>query len=139
MNQALKTFKLSITIAVIITLLTTQQFAMLQLFGDNSAVGNAYGDYGIATLNSEARVTLSYLNSLTSDNQSVIAYKQVIQDQFIAYNIRQVLLDIGWQNFTVGDMPYQQWVANWLAASDALGVKTEEEQASHVARFELHS
>jgi len=46
----------------------------------------------------------------------------VIQNYLLTYNIRQVLLDIGWSNYKVGNPPYEKWVDDWLAACDQLKV-----------------
>ncbi|MCL5068217.1 MAG: hypothetical protein M1368_07685, partial [Thaumarchaeota archaeon] len=59
----------------------------------------------------------------TAVKRSVQAYEQVIATKLIPSNIRMVLLDMGWQNYPVSKVPYEQWVADWLAASDVDGIQ----------------
>ncbi len=88
-----------------------------------SSLSNQYLDRAIALQSSQDRVTLDLLNSLTGGQQSVAAYEAAISNYFLPMNIRQVLLDFGWQNYTVGNIPDEQWVSNWLSACDLLGVR----------------
>jgi hypothetical protein len=88
----------------------------------NTASSSQYIDHGFAALASGDRVTLSYLEASTGGNLSVGAFEKVIQGVFLPLNVREVLLDIGWQNFTVGATPYQAWVNNWFTASDVMGI-----------------
>src|SRR5271154_5066585 len=88
----------------------------------NTAQPLPYADHGFAALAASDKVTLSSLEAATGDNLSVAAFENVIQSAFLPLNVREVLLDIGWENFTVGSPPYQTWVNNWLSASDVLGV-----------------
>lgn len=83
----------------------------------------AYADYAFSLLSSGSRVTLGALQRITSNDTSVASLEDLIQADLLQYNVRQVLLDIGWQNYTVGHIPYEQWVDNWLTASDVLGVQ----------------
>ncbi|MGI0084580.1 MAG: hypothetical protein ACREBQ_05815, partial [Nitrososphaerales archaeon] len=84
---------------------------------------NQYLDRAIALTSSQDRVTLDFLNSLTGGQQSVAAYEGAISRFFLPQNIREVLLDFGWQNYTAGNVPNEQWVSNWLSASDLLGMR----------------
>ncbi|MDA4117645.1 MAG: hypothetical protein OK455_04800, partial [Thaumarchaeota archaeon] len=79
--------------------------------------------HGIALMNSADRVTLGWLKGQTGGNVSTAAFEKVIQSNFAPVDARKVLLDVGWQNFTVGNVPDQQWVANWLSASDNYGLQ----------------
>ncbi len=88
-----------------------------------SVTGVPYPDYGLSVLSSSGPVTLGLIDKLTNSNPSVPALEALMRAQLISYGIRQVLLDIGWQNFTVGHLPYEQWVSNWLVASDQLGLE----------------
>lgn len=88
----------------------------------SSSPANQYQDRAIALDNSQGRVTLGLLNSLTGGSQSVGAYEKAISDFFLPLNIRQVLLDIGWENYSIGNIPNETWVSNWLSACDALGI-----------------
>jgi hypothetical protein len=80
-------------------------------------------DHGIALMNSADRVTLDWLIKQTGSNVSTAAFEKVIQSNFAPVDARKVLLDIGWQNFTVGHVPHQTWVDDWLTASDAYGIR----------------
>lgn len=51
------------------------------------------------------------------------SFEKFIQNNLIAYNIRRVLLDIGWQNYSFGTIGYQRWVDDWMEACDDLGVQ----------------
>ena len=84
---------------------------------------SAFIDHGITLMNSEDRVTLSWLSSQTNGVLTVPAFENVIQSNLLAVGVRQVLLDIGWQNYAVGAVQDQPWVKNWLTACDALGVQ----------------
>ncbi len=88
----------------------------------NTANSSQYADHGFATLAAGDRVTLSSLEALTGGNISVSAFEKVIQKTFLPLNVREVLLDIGWENFTAGSPPYQTWVNNWFTASDVMGL-----------------
>lgn len=81
-----------------------------------------YPDYALSSLNTGSKITLGLLNSLTSGSSSVAAYERVIQQTLLPLNIRQVLLDISWQNYSIGQIPFEQWVSNWLTACNLLGV-----------------
>ena len=83
----------------------------------------AYADHAFSLLSSESRVALGALQKATSNDTSVASLEGLIQAELLQYGVRQVLLDIGWQNYTVGHIPYEQWVDNWLTASDVLGVQ----------------
>lgn len=107
-----------------------------QLAGQERGISNAassnsaanapsfpYADNALSLLNPSDRLTLQSLEKLSNGSQSVSTFEKVIQDYFLTLNIRRVLLDIGWQNYTVGTVPYEQWVDNWLTACDYLGVQ----------------
>ena len=83
---------------------------------------NSYPDYALSSLNTNSTVSLSLLNSLTGGSSSIASYENVIQQIFLPINIRQVMLDISWENYSIGTIPYEQWVNNWLTACDILGV-----------------
>jgi len=82
-----------------------------------------YSDYAFSALNSSERITLALLTSSTHGNLTVSGLESYISQSLIPYDIRRVLLDIGWQNYPVGDVPQETWVNNWLTASDALGIQ----------------
>jgi hypothetical protein len=80
-------------------------------------------DHGITLMNSEDRITLSWLSGQTNGVLTVPAFERVIQSSLLTVGVRQVLLDIGWQNYAVGAIQEEPWVNNWLTACDALGVQ----------------
>ena len=82
-----------------------------------------YADYALASLNSSAPLTFSILSALTNGNITLSSFENVIQNQYLPYGIRQILLDIGWQNYAVGSIPYEPWVNTWLTASDVMGIQ----------------
>ena len=91
--------------------------------GQSGGVTQGYQDHGLAVLNSRDLVSLSWLNSLTGGVQSVPAYENIIATLLIPSDIRMVLFDIGWQNYSIGKVPYEPWVADWLTASDIEGIQ----------------
>ena len=109
-------------IALLLLLLVPSPFVSIAQAQTSTANTSQYADHGFAALAAGDRVTLNYLESLTGGNQSVGAFEQVIQSVFLPLNVREVLLDIGWQNFTAGSPPYQAWVNNWFTASDVMGI-----------------
>ncbi|MGH9918569.1 MAG: hypothetical protein ACRD6W_06855, partial [Nitrososphaerales archaeon] len=84
---------------------------------------SAFIDHGIELMDPQDRITLSWLSGQTNGALTVPAFEKVIQSSLLAIGVRQVLLDIGWQNYTVGAVQEQPWVNNWLTACDALGVQ----------------
>jgi len=102
-------------------LLTQAQAQQQQASSPHSA--ESFIDHGIALMNSADRVTLDWLKKQTGGNESTLAFEKVIQSNLAPIDARKVLLDIGWQNFTAGNQPNQQWVANWLDASDSYGIQ----------------
>lgn len=82
-----------------------------------------YADYGLSALNSSDRITLSVLRSSTGNNLTVASFENFIGRNLLPYDLRRVLLDIGWQNYTVGAIPRQDWVDNWLTACDIMGIQ----------------
>lgn len=82
-----------------------------------------YADYALASLNSSAPLTQSTLSALTSGNMTLSSFEKVMQSQYLPYGTRQILLDIGWQNYSVGLIPYEPWVNVWLTASDVMGIQ----------------
>jgi hypothetical protein len=83
----------------------------------------AYPDYALASLNSSAPLTQSVLLALAGGTMTLPSLENVIQSQYLPYGTRQVLLDIGWQNYSVGRIQYEPWVNVWLTASDVMGVQ----------------
>jgi hypothetical protein len=83
----------------------------------------SYADSGLSALDTGDRITLSLLQTLTNNSLSVSGFERVIQDDLLPYDVRQVLLDVGWQDFTAGNVPFEPWVAYWLQACDLLGVE----------------
>lgn len=112
-----------ITIALLLLLLSSQQFGTNVAATNQPISSNAFVDHGIAAMNNQDIVSLGMLNSMTGGSQSVMSYEQVIVSQLIPSNVRIVLLDIGWQNYSVGEVPFEQWVANWLSASASEGIQ----------------
>ncbi len=88
-----------------------------------SASGGTYSNHALSALDTADRVTLDSLRSLTANHLSVTNFETVIRQHFLEHDIRRVLLDVGWQNFTAGSVPFEGWVDNWLYACDALGVQ----------------
>lgn len=86
-------------------------------------VASPYMDHAFATLSPGDRVTLGYLEAETAGNLSVGAFEKMIQTVLLPVNVREVLLDIGWQNFTAGNPPLQSWVNLWLSACDAADIR----------------
>ncbi|MDA4122809.1 MAG: hypothetical protein OK456_06485 [Thaumarchaeota archaeon] len=84
---------------------------------------SAFVDHGIELMDSQDRITLSWLSAQTNGVLTVQAFEKVIQSSLLTLGVRKVLLDIGWQNYTVGGVQEQPWVSDWLAACDALGVQ----------------
>jgi hypothetical protein len=90
---------------------------------ESAAASVPYADYGLSALNASDRITLSSLSAETGGNLSLPSIESYINHNLVAYDIRRVLLDIGWQNYSVGTIPYEAWVNSWLTASDALGIQ----------------
>jgi len=82
-----------------------------------------YSDYAFSALNSSERITLALLTSDTHDNLTVAGLEGYISQNLIPYDIRRVLLDIGWQNYAVGTVTPEAWVNNWFTACDAMGIQ----------------
>jgi hypothetical protein len=82
-----------------------------------------YVDYALASLNSSDPLTQRTLASFTGGNMTLSGFEDFIRSQYLPYGIRQVLLDIGWQNYSVNSIPYETWVNTWLEASDAMGIQ----------------
>ncbi|MDG6994398.1 MAG: hypothetical protein JRN52_00630 [Nitrososphaerota archaeon] len=111
-------------VVLLFVLLTSQQFVSTTTDASQNEYGSqTYINYGLAVLNNQNVVSLAWLNSMTGGVQSVQAYEHVILASLLPLNIRMVLLNIGWQNYSVGAIPYEQWVANWLTASDNYGIE----------------
>ncbi len=83
----------------------------------------SYPDHGFAALAADDSVTLGSLEAETGGNLTVGAFEGVLQRLYLPLNVREVLLDIGWEGFTAGSPPYQPWVDAWLSACDAMGVR----------------
>jgi hypothetical protein len=105
-----------------LTLLLLVPSPFVSMAQATTANSSQYADHGFAALEAGDRVTLSSLETWTGGNLSVGAFERVIRDVFLPLNVREVLLDIGWQNFTAGSPPYQAWVNDWFTASDVMGV-----------------
>lgn len=86
-------------------------------------MSQAYPDYALASLNSSAPLTQSALLALTGGNITLSSSEKVMQSQYLPFGTRQILLDIGWQNYSVGSIPYEPWVNAWLTASDVMGIQ----------------
>ena len=108
--------------ALILLLLVGSPFVSIAQGQTDTASTSQYADHGFAALAAGDRVTLSSLEASTGGNLSIGAFEQVIRDVFLPQNVREVLLDVGWQNFTAGNPPYQAWVSNWFTASDVMGI-----------------
>jgi hypothetical protein len=109
-------------LALTLLLLVPGPFVSIVQAQATTANSSQYADHGFAALAAGDRVTLSSLEARTGGNLSVGALEQVIQDVFLPLNVREVLLDIGWQNFTAGSPPYHAWVNDWFTASDVMGI-----------------
>src|SRR5208337_3152028 len=110
------------SLALTLLLLVPSPFVSIAQAQATTADPSQYVDHGFAALAAGDRVTLSSLEAWTGGNLSVGALEQVIQNVFLPLNVREVLLDIGWQNFTVGVLPYKAWVNDWFTASDVMGI-----------------
>lgn len=82
-----------------------------------------YLDHAFAALSPTDRVTLGYLLAESGGNLSIPTLEKVIQTALLPLNVREVLLDIGWENFSAGNPPYQRWVDDWLTACDLMGIR----------------
>lgn len=82
-----------------------------------------YSSYALSALNPTDRITLRLLTSSTGNNITVASLESYIKSNLVPYDIREVLLDIGWQNYAVGTIPYEDWVNNWLTACDVMGIR----------------
>ena len=120
-NRSLSDFSY-VALPLILLLLVGSPFVSIAQAQASAADSSQYADHGFAALAADDRVTLSSLEALTGGSVSVSAFEQVIQKVFLSLNVREVLLDIGWQNFTAGSPPYQTWVNNWFTASDVMGL-----------------
>ncbi len=120
-NRSLSDFSYA-AFPLILLLLVGSPFVSIAQAQASAANSSQYADHGFAALAADDRVTLSSLEALTGGSVSVSAFEQVIQKVFLSLNVREVLLDIGWQNFTAGSPPYQTWVNNWFTASDVMGL-----------------
>ena len=56
-------------------------------------------------------------------NLTIAVLENYIEHYLTPFDIRRVLLDIGWQNYTLGTIPNEEWVSNWLSACDLTGVQ----------------
>jgi hypothetical protein len=110
------------TLSLILLLLVANPFVSAVQGSTNTANSSEYTDHGFAALAAGDKVTLESLTAMTGGNLSVAAFESIIQDVFLPLNVREVLLDIGWQNFTAGSPPHQAWVDNWFTASDVMGI-----------------
>ncbi len=109
-------------IPVIFLLLLANPFLSMAHAQAGTNASTQYADHGFAALSAGDRITLGSLDASTGGNLGVGAFEKVIQDEFLSLNVREVLLDIGWENFTAGNPPYQAWVNNWFTASDTMGL-----------------
>lgn len=102
--------------------------ACIQAFGQASGAlpplkGVPYSDYGLSALGSGDRVTLSLLESWTANNLTVGSFEKYIGLNLAPYDLRRVLLDIDWQNQSVGAIQRETWVDKWLTACDVMGIQ----------------
>ncbi|MDA4123004.1 MAG: hypothetical protein OK456_07490 [Thaumarchaeota archaeon] len=107
-------------------LLTLTPF--VQVFGQGSGATASsttvpYSDYGLSVLSSADRITMDSLKTSTGDNLTIAGFEGYIKQNLTAFDIRMVLLDIGWENYTVGTIPDEIWVIDWLTACDVMGVQ----------------
>ncbi|MGH2638827.1 MAG: hypothetical protein ACRDF4_06035, partial [Rhabdochlamydiaceae bacterium] len=84
---------------------------------------NSYSNHALTSMSNNSTINLHLLKSFTNGNLTVRQFELVIQKLLLPPNIRKVLLDIGWQNYSVGSVPYETWINNWLTASDVLGIQ----------------
>ncbi len=82
-----------------------------------------YSSYALSALNPTDRITLGLLKSSTGNSITVASYESYIENNLAPYDIRKVLLNIGWGNYSVGTMPDEDWVSNWLTACDVMGIQ----------------
>jgi len=88
-----------------------------------SASSPSYQDHGFSAMGMNDRITFSLLERATNNDLSVGSLEQFVKQNLLNYDVRRVLLDIGWANYTVGHIPYESWVSNWFTACDSLGVQ----------------
>jgi hypothetical protein len=84
--------------------------------------GQQYQAYGLSAFGMNDRISFQLLQKSTGNNLSVNNLEQYIKENLLAFDLRRVLLDIGWENYTVGSISYETWVDNWFSACDSLGV-----------------
>jgi len=101
---------------------------LVQALGQTSGTvpqveGVPYSDYGLSALSSGDGITANTLGSSTGNNLTVAGLEGYIEHNLAPYDIRQVLLDIGWQNYAAGTIPREDWVNNWLTACDVMGIQ----------------
>ena len=128
--MSIRQWRTALVVLIIIFLLLLPQtflsptiFAPYSSASSTSSGSNQYQDRAISLDSSQSRVTLGLLNYFTGGQQSVAAYEGAINKYFLPLNVRQVLLDIGWENYPVGNIPNETWISNWLSASDTLGIR----------------
>jgi hypothetical protein len=84
---------------------------------------SGYKDYSFSLLEIKSRITYSKLYDQTKGLMNVESFENFIQSNILTYNIRRVLLDIGWQDYPFGKVEYQKWVDDWMTACDMLGLQ----------------
>lgn len=89
----------------------------------NPQSSGVFVDDALATVDNRSIISLKTLGSATNGIFTRTSFESVIGRDLIPYGVREVLLDIGWQNFSFNSVPYEGWVNDWLAASDNLGIQ----------------
>ncbi|MEM3638088.1 MAG: hypothetical protein QXE12_05345 [Conexivisphaerales archaeon] len=89
----------------------------------NNGTGVWGSTYSIALMGTDNAINQTLLRTLTHGNMTVQSFEQVIEDYLLPNDIKQVLLDIGWQDFNYNNIPYQAWVDDWLTACDYMGIQ----------------
>lgn len=107
---------------LLLLLLPSLASSQAQTGNISGVTSSQYTDQSLSLLSNQDMITLSTLNAWTQGQLSVGSYENAIQQNLLPLNIRTILLDIGWQNYPIGAIPYQVWLNNWLTASDVLGV-----------------
>jgi len=114
------------TLSILLVILVSSNSMVLSSRSDSASAQQFSSGipptYGISELSPSNAINQSVLFSATRGDPSVSALEGFIEQKLLPFDIRLVLLDIGWQNYKVGEVPYEQWVNNWLTACDSLGV-----------------
>lgn len=113
-----------VAVSLLAILLTGQVGAVPLASGQTVAPTSKpqYQGYGLSAFGVNDSVSLFLLEKSTGGDLSVAGLESYIRTNLLSYDVRQVLLDIGWQNYTKGHLQNETWVNNWLTACDSLGV-----------------